>query len=163
MVHILNSHAGMLAANALATAWIGAGEGTVWGTDAGVWKRENKSQKLLSPARSVGGNRMPESPHHMPPPQVFWVSGFIGAMGELGWRGWQLIEKWDGNCLAGDKAAFVMIKLKLPDGDRERRYQLREEGHLEGWESALPVEHTQPIQAPLPLPPWSSPGSHSSG
>lgn len=65
---------------------------------------------------------MPESPHQMPPPQGLWVSGFLGATGELGWRGWQLIEKRDGNCLGEDKAAFVTIRLQLPDEDRERRY-----------------------------------------
>lgn len=46
--------------------------------------------------------------------------GFIGEMGELGWRVWQLQEKWGGNCLREDKTAFVVIKVKVPDGDRER-------------------------------------------
>ena len=36
--------------------------GTAWETEAGVWKPENKSQKLLSLALSKGGNRMPENP-----------------------------------------------------------------------------------------------------
>lgn len=75
---------------------------------------------------------MPENPAQTPPPaQVFWVLGFIGEMGELGWRVWQLREKWGGNCLGEDKTASVVIKLKVPDGDRERRYPLREEVHLE--------------------------------
>lgn len=45
-----------------------------------------------------------------------------------------------------DKAVFEMIKMKVPEGDRERRYLLKKEIHLEGWEA---LAHVSGILAPL--------------
>lgn len=44
---------------------------TAWETEAGVWKPENKHQKLLSQALSEGRNRMPEKAPQMPTPGSF--------------------------------------------------------------------------------------------
>ena len=53
-------------------------------------------------------------------------------MGELAWRVWQLREKRDEDCLREDKAGFVMMGMKVPEGDGERRYLLRKEINLLG-------------------------------
>lgn len=49
-------------------------------------------------------------------PHVFWVWGFMGERGQVGWRVWQLREKWGMDSLGEEEAAFVMMKGKVLDG-----------------------------------------------
>lgn len=53
-----------------------------------------------------------------PPRHVFWVLGSMGERGQLGWRVWQLREKWDADSLGEEEAAFVKMKGKVLDGTR---------------------------------------------
>lgn len=96
-----------------------------------MWNPRTNPRSFLFPfSLREGIECLRTQPKSTPP--IFWVLGF---MGELGWRVWQLRGKRDEDCLREDKAVFEMIKMKVPEGDRERRYLLRKEIHLEGWEA----------------------------
>lgn len=101
-----------------------------------MWKPQNKSQKLPSPAVSEGGNRMPENPAQMATPSLLGLgvhrrderAGLEGvaAQREMGWGPPERKQ----SCVCKDQNEGC-------DMDRERRHLLRKEVHLEG-----PIEYT---------------------
>lgn len=80
------------------------------------------------PPLSGGRNRTPA-----PPLSGLRVHGRDGGVGR---RPWLLSKKWDGDCPREDTAVCVMIRMKVPDGHRERRGTSGRLG------SFLPMEHT---------------------
>lgn len=113
MVHILNPAlvCQLLTQPPRSLAW--GRRKTCWETEARVWEPERKSQKLLSPALSEEGNRMPENPAQMPPPPrpagllglgVHRRDGGEGLEGVAAPRemGWELPGRRQ-NCICSDQ------------------------------------------------------------